>query len=776
MKIEFELRHAIEGAFIISEPEGWPGASLSMERHPDFHCLVTTFKSPMNLYGENVISTPQINGFRDWVKMIERLYGVNAEIEEIVRFQNYEFGPKRELFRGSLPIVTLTEIASHDHTIQFASTPTSTWSKLLARFQTEVDILAAVDKDGGAVSVMAEKILRLKSQIIPYNFKATQSTYHEYESADDIADGDKFSLTVDNASVDEFSDIKNGSGYLYPLNGDFDVAFPGSEFIAPYKGTYTFERRISLSFKSSGNYWGAFGYASVYFRIIRKDGSFADYILTKQSYYEDGTPATSGPGDLGDYTAYTYNDTHNLEAGEEVVLIGVYDFSGTDPGIAFDDRIISWADDNSTYTGVDPVLNFDSPPNYLNVHSQTEYPETETPAFLLHDVGSAILDRILGGDKRLYSEYLGNPDTIRAYENTGGGSLNMLAKILHVRGYSLADKKFFDTLEKWWKGVNPHYNLGLGYAIKNIDGQDFEVIEVEEKRKFYDDSSMSIVLLNVRNIERSYDLEQLFNVVEFGSTQWEPKDVSGIDVPQSVKSWSSVFKTFGKKLIMLSEFFSSDIGIESARRKRVEQSKDYEYDNKTAIINVIKEDDEYIPRTDEGFSATTGLENPDSRYNKILTPARALKRWLNYIAGGLFQYPASLLNFDAGVGNYDMSTTTVDAVQPESNNGAPTSESGNYVVGEDRLFIPMPYKITGHPLTEEQFAYLDANKKLAIGVSQTSGNAKKFFIKALDYKVAEGVVDLVVWPKEFFDIVVQDNPSPPLTYIFDSSFEHGTFE
>jgi hypothetical protein len=761
MIVEFELSHEVKGTYVISEPEGWAGSLYVMERHPNFYSVNDYFKTPVNLYGKSDAAIIPVDGFREWVLDIEDEYGPNAIIKLKLRYGNHEFAAKKVLFSGQAPIVLMTEILDEDHTLQMAFTPDDFWATFLSRFQMEVDIQSPLDKDGNAATVYAPYSLGLKSQTISYNFQGALSVGSRFESNDDVVAGNFITAAVDTAEVDDFSQF-SGRGYLYPLNGDNYNIFPAGWFIAPYDGEYAFDYKTSITYYEVGNLFPSSTLLNMWARHIKKDNTFTDYAL--------------GTANTFDYTEYTFNQTLNLLEGEEVLIFGTYNYDENDSGGGsdFDGGMIVWGIDNTALvtTPLPPV--FVDPPTYLNINANTVYKETTTPAFFLHDVGSHIFDRILGGNRKLYSEYLGNPDTVRIYDNVGPGSLNMLAKVLHIRGYTLDDKKFFETAEKWWNGVNPHYNLGLGPATKVIDNSTQQVIEVEEKAKFFDSSNYSIILINVKDIERSYDQEHLFNVVESGSEEGEAEDVSGLDDTQKVTR-STIFKTFGKKLSLLSSFLSASITLESARRQRVEKSKDYKYDNKTAIINVVK-DGVYIPRTLEGFDAVTNLLNSSSRYNIVLSPARAVLRWLNYINGGLQKYVGSLLKFDEGKGNYAMTSEMADNGQKESYGGNSLSESGDIEITSDFLFYPTPYKIKKHPLTADQVAHLQANRKLAIGVSQTDGNIVPFFIKYLEWDWVSGTADIIAWPKNPFRIKVYDNSAPPSTYIFDGSFEHGTFQ
>lgn len=298
-----------------------------------------------------------------------------------------------------------------------------------------------------------------------------------------------------------------------------------------------------------------------------------------------------------------------------------------------------------------------------------------------------------------------------------------------------------------------------------------EVIRVEEKSHFYQ-NEITVNFSNVREIRRMYDHEHFFNNVEMGYKKWQSEDVSGIDDPQTKRTWASRFKKLGKKISILSEFIAAGLTTEKTRRTTREKSADYKYDNDVFIIaiNPVPVDIspetspdviDYEPELNENFTSVTNLNNSDSRYNLRLTPGRNFLRWLNYLSGCLQQYVTSVFSFSSGEGNYDMRSTMIDT-SPDCNDpadyaGAQLSEKGSIGVSPDYLFIPIPIEIS-IPMEWEEYKMID--RKKAIGISQTTENHEAFFIKTLEYKIAQGTAEGVLWPKDIFALsIVNDVPA-----------------
>lgn len=320
--------------------------------------------------------------------------------------------------------------------------------------------------------------------------------------------------------------------------------------------------------------------------------------------------------------------------------------------------------------------------------------------------------------------------------------------------------------EVTWKVHKP-----LAMTVTLPDSNPIEVLRIEEKAHWYDDSETSVDLSFVQNITKVYDREHQFNQVEIGYQKWNAEDVSGIDDPQTKHTYSSIFQRIGQKITLFSRFIAAGLTIEVTRRTTREKSADYKYDNDTFIIalnpNTIDIDPEtspdltdFQPEFDENFTSVSNLQNSDSRYNLRLTPARNLIRWLNYLSGCLQFYSSSVFKFVSGEGNYDMESTMMGISNgcddPSDYAGEELSEKQDIPISSDYLFIPEPLQITGLPLSWDEYKTIRDNPKKAIGISQTDEDHVKCFIKSLEYNLFSGTCDLTVWPKVTFDLAVID--------------------
>lgn len=391
---------------------------------------------------------------------------------------------------------------------------------------------------------------------------------------------------------------------------------------------------------------------------------------------------------------------------------------------------------------------------YLRVTGSTITDPTDGEGFFTHDVAGAALDRITGIPGRFYSEYIGSQNTnYRTYAENGCGWPFVNIKGLQLREYTLADKPFFISFKDWWSGLNPIHNLGLGYDIIGGD----QVIRVEEKEFFYDPSPI-IYLSWVNNIIESYDKDYIFKKIRIGFNKWQSEDISGIDDPQTKHTYATIFKIVGQELIIESNFIAASLAIETTRRTTKEKSKDYKFDNETFIIainpnEVTSPTDSWNPELDENYNSVTNLLNSETRYNLVLTPARSLFRWWNFILGGLQNNLTSSIKFMSGEGNYDM-ISDYSAVAPGycfAKMGDPLSEKQDidlsiYGTFLGHLFQPIIWEFK-HPLSFENYKLIRDNRTRAIAVSGADGDYQICFIKKLEYDLINSLGTFTVWKK-----------------------------
>lgn len=455
--------------------------------------------------------------------------------------------------------------------------------------------------------------------------------------------------------------------------------------------------------------------------------------------------------ELLDLAVYVSGGTDNINTAwrqdETAIVLGTSDIVFTYI-IPSDERL-------KAYPGTDAD-------NHLIITADTTYIDTDAQGFLLHDVFAAVSDRIIGIENTFWSSLFGSEFTLkRQYEENGCAWTYALTKGLQIRQYALTEKPFTTSFGQLWKGANPIFNLSLCY--------EGELIRIEEKQYQYDDSEgTSADFYNIRNITRKYDNERIFNKVEIGYAKWEAEDISGIDDPQTKKTYSARFQKIGKAIQIFSEWIGASLAIEATRRKSREKSTDYKFDNDVFIIalNPDFEDSDspdtliFVPELDENFSSITDLLNPDTRYNIRITPARNFLRWRNFLQGALQPYLGSFFKFASGEGNYDMASEMDEVVcLNEDYDGEELSEKENIPVTNDYLHLPDLYEAT-LPMEWSDYQTIRDNKRKPIGISLTDSDPVPMFIKTLSYKPVKGEATVLMWAKEYLDLSVVEDTTP----------------
>lgn len=729
MDFRFTLNHSVLGSKSISQPDGWKGSKIELERHKEFYSLIEHYEGNANgafvFYGSNNV----VDGGVEYIKTIERIYGPDENIEFEADFSdddvNYD-----NLFTGLLDLPGKTEMV--DNRMQVPVIRESFWVKFINRMDTPVDLNSLVDLDGNAVSAVTPVTIDLPCQLINQYFRGylPDSTAYVFNGGVfangyiqiDFDDVNPFLTTAQKSNtIDEVDEHVGG----YPIidtrdkpNPSFELEFPGDMVV----NNLTIIARHATDDTTTHLDADIDG-------ILLINGT-TEYALTRTDYLgSNGTTRrsrfiyTGSISDVRTIAVCLKNDSGSVSTAVQLL---------------FDDQV---------EIGVGPTYT-----TQFDFYVKTAYQDTDAQGYLIHDVIFGVLQRLGLGDTPFHSEFLGSTLTnSRAYASNGCGWMYSVLKGLQIRQYDLTEKPFFVSFNQIWKGINPLLNLGLGYEI--ING--INTITIEEKEEFFDETCI-ISFDNVRDIESSYDKEHFFKKIRTGFGKWESESTSGIDDTQTKHAYATRFIKTGEELNLESDFIAASLAIEKTRRSKKKKTQDYKFDNDIFIIALNETPlgaDNYTPELDENFNSITGLLNSETRYNTILTPLRSLLRWANLIGGCLQKYATSSYKFVEGQGNYDMVSdyscaggNQCQAVICDSlaENADISLASYNSVFGY--LFYPMEYKMN-LPMTWDQFLTIKNYPKKAIAVSQTDENHFRFFIKKISYDIVMAQAEIVAWPK-----------------------------
>lgn len=358
--------------------------------------------------------------------------------------------------------------------------------------------------------------------------------------------------------------------------------------------------------------------------------------------------------------------------------------------------------------------------------------ENQVPAFYMHDVGGAILDRITDDPGLFYAPVLGGPSTkYRTYGSEGINSRYALIRGLQLRNYTLTEKPYFTNWDHWWKGVDNIFCLGMEPTV--ISGQPRWSIEPREN--FYDASDTSVDFDGIDLINTDVDLEKFYKLVKIGFDKWESEDVNGIDDPQTKREYATQFGLWGTEIELYSSFIAASLAIEVTRRKSQEESTDWKYDNNEFIIAL-----DSSGQPEQGASSVSGLNNSSTRYNVRLSAARSMARFLDWLSGCMMEYPADTFKFSEGVGNFAMVSDLNDGSAVEG----PYTENQDFPRGDGYLFPEL--KSFEHVASWEQWQSMANNSRLAVGISADNHPYRRCHVQKVSFKPVRGKLSFSGWP------------------------------
>lgn len=804
----FTLSHT-SGSKVISEPDGWAKIKIALERDKEYFSLVELIETPFIFYGTNGV----YDGGMNYLLEKKQNYGIDAQISILIEISQDEINFEN-LFLGLIDMQSFRTIDSRKLEVAITrSNKWATFfsrrdTPVDINSTTDLDGNSVSNGNSMTINLPSQKIQQKYDGYVSQNVRVVNFgdggtgnlpyliLDFDKEVLDEI--DEKFKYTVQSSVTVPFEKfyLEYGGSYriicgvtlwqtaiapgstdsyvnvYLQINGLAPTAFSKTNRTIPSSvvrrdGTtinlplvdnvtdYYIDTTLDLNPGDSIRIYGLSSVSSPSSYIILTRGGFDKYWIAPNS--------PNAYTNFQEYWDASVNLFPSTSASGGTILSGMSWFISIPGNLGgtpvLKDWVIVALVNSPGQTSANWYVNekgmieglYDFGDTYLTVTANTIYPDTQSEAFFLHDVGYEIIKRIVD-DNSFYSEYTGSTHTLSlAYPSDGCGWNHSLVRGLQLRLYSLLEKPFSISFKQWWEGINPIQNLGLGYDI--VGGN--EVIRVEEKSFFFNDTPI-IYFDWVNNIEESIDKEVIYNKVKIGYKKWKSEDISGIDDPQTNHDYATLFRTVGQPITIQSEFIAASLPIEQTRRTTRKKSADYKFDDDTFIIAIQPEEDNspigYNPELDENFDSVSGLLNSNSRYNLTLTPLRNLIRWFNVLAGCLQDYPTSAFKFTGGEGNYDMVSDysgsapgiCFNKISDPLSEKQDLSMSYNGLLGH--LFRPELLEFK-YPLSWDNYKLIRDNRTRAIAVSETDSNHTICHIKKLEYDVINSLGTFTVWRK-----------------------------
>lgn len=387
--------------------------------------------------------------------------------------------------------------------------------------------------------------------------------------------------------------------------------------------------------------------------------------------------------------------------------------------------------------------------SFFNITQTSTVPETTSKAFPIFETGAQIARCITGSNDSFRSNIFGRVNSEPyAYEENGCGSFNAITNGFMVRGYPLTERTVRMSMNDYFKGLNPIWNLGLGIEKEN----DNYYIVVDSKEYFYDVDTVLMTINNIPHLLRYESPEHYYNIILAGYDKWQIELTNGLDEPNSKREYYTGIKSVDNKLDLVSSLVASAYRLEVTRRNRYKDTltTDSEYDEDNYIIALNRSVDESDIPTDldvaeknENFAEVTDLLSPETSYNLRLTPVNNILRWGNVINSGLTKYTEREIKFTSGEGNYKMTSQFDADTCPGNWNNESLSQSQNIQWDDvnntfsDPIWIPEIIEFD-YPVKFSEFKTIEANPKGVFNVSESETGHIKGFILEFKY-VPNGV-------------------------------------
>lgn len=709
------------GNQVISEPEGWASIIFNLERDLTYWSLIENFELPLIFYGT---ADGNNGGYTYLSNAINNGIDTNVTIDIQLSFDDGD--TYETCFDGRIDLSTCEEIV-YRAKIQAAIVRNDLWAIFMANKSKPVDLLSTTDIYGNHRYPIPQRELSLPSQKLEGTFSGNYNgVTYQYSFLSDAVDYGL--IDYDEIIISEIEtkfDLPVGTAST-PVNSDL--------YELKYGGSYTFNIQVYAQITVGVDIPGNF------FNVILKAGTNT-ITLTKTN----SVITTYISGGSINITTYSYTGTLSLVAGNFIQLY----FSAITPGTRRNALIYG---KTQALTGAGIAITpgtVGNPLTFMRITANTTYTETTADTILVHDAGLSICDRILGRDDTFYSEYFGGANSAITYSSNGCGYLNTLTRGVNIRGYTFSEKPFTMNFDDWWAGVNPVFNLGLGYEEISNGSPLSTVIRVEPKSSFFNTTS-TVFLTGVNDIRIKFDLSLFTKTIQVGFELWQAETISGIDDPQTSHIYNLRYQLFGKDEKQLSKFIAASLAIEWTRRLTRVQSQDWRLDENIFIIALSNQNPSgsspsFPNEQPELFSAgVTGLSNSETRINIRHTPARILERWSDFYSGQMQSYLTDSFKYASGEGNVLMTWAGDGSCDSGS-----LIENQNIPISSTFLFLPVIYSFT-HPLTWDEYKTIRDNRKNAISISWTlSGvtNTKTVFIKKLGYDINKSKGIFEVWIK-----------------------------
>lgn len=682
------------------KPLGWKGTRMLLERH-EGHSVIEKISADYTFIGEA----------QTFLLAVDAQDGPDANVQ-FVGEVSFDEGVFEVLFNMQLNMALFSDLSANNGIPYKFTAPTfkeDTWQTFINRQRSVINI-AGNNMDGEAVDAPNTKTLKLNTQKIRQLFSARRSSSLFY----DLDTTNLYGIPVpDVVDTDEIKSRNKFDNVVTPQGSVAGVAvLPDAFWTVEWSGSYAFN--IIKTISGSVPVLTQLTDIAAYIQI--NDAAPIAFTLSQHS--------VSG----NDFSKLSYAASHTLVRGDKVRIWFEY------TGATF--RQFYWISTQS-FTA--------DHPNVFDVTADTTFDNTECESLLAHDAGAALTDRILGPDK-FYSPFFGHTTLTAAlavaYTENGCGYRYALTRGNQLRGNTFSAKPWAWSWLEWFESLDAIHMLGYGMEI--VTGFGTPVIVVHGREHFYDSAS-SMTLLGVQSIKRSRDSSLINRAVNIGYSAAECEEFGVLDDAHGMVKYNTGLRRVGETKTIQSPLIAAGLVIEATRRKQIEPSKDWRFDNSVFIISTDGLDGAKLePEFDAHFTGLAGFYNTDARYNIRLWPIFNLLRNLPSLIIGLAHWLDTDFIFSTGnlntlvEGEMDAATdciyTADTAVAQNQDVALNTTLSRGAALHSDQVYD------FSHPLAYSEYKVIRSNSNMAIGVVP-EGTLSGIFDDTFDFTFNEAPIE-----------------------------------
>jgi len=579
----FTLQHGSEAAYTLKyAPDGWADDEYKLVRDMKFYGVFRKFTAAEMKF---------VKDGRDFVKDAYDTDGINALVSFTVTEYN-TFGQSRVRFLGRLDYSTykLTELSADIQVIDGAFTDI-----LLNRWNSEINLFAAKDSDGNALSALTTQYINMPEINI---------------------------RQVANWSGYDYTTVYNGLHYMFMrvVNSEYDEAFNveayGFNFFRVAAEEYT-SANLNLKLQATLNGNNSSARFTWNYYISRWVGGTETVIYTG---------SVQG---LGSYPLAVDIDL------TEVITINVGDSLSLRGDIT-----------NTVGTGTIQFSNIE-----LNLATQIEsIIGRELYMVQIHEAFERIVANYTGLTGRFKSDFFGRTDI--GYDVDG--ELLAITTGRYIRNNFGLNNTMPVSGEKLFDTVKAIFNVGMGIEV--IDG--VEKLVIEPMSYFLSDSVVLNVSDRIASetIIREVYPELIFNRISVGFNSYEYRSLGGVYEYNTTSKYTNIIKPVDRELNAVAPYRADMSGVIALLTEPAE-NKDVSGESDIFLFDIVRDGSDYLIQTTEGFDQAEDFGGRDTLFNVRLSPARNIRRHGSFIRGFIDKYLSSSLQWQTADKNTKLRST-----------------------------------------------------------------------------------------------------------------------